>query len=350
MEYLSLFSVFIIFIVCSVAIWFAGVTLAKTTNTLDTRFKIGDVLGGMILLGIVNALPELAVIYGAAVNGHFSVITGSIIGGISIQVLLLVVFDFLVKGKKPLSYLSGSILLSLEALFAIIIALLSMAAMFVSPNFTVGNINPFSILIMLAWVIGILLINKARKIKSFNAVASDALPGRKHHERRAQINHPFYANKSNLSVIMIFIFAAIIATVGGYFLEGSGTIIANEYGVGLGIFAATALALITALPEISTGLESIFIHDNQLAISDIIGGNAFKLVAFLFADIVTGVPVLSYAHKTDIVLIVLGILMMSVYAMSFIFRPQKRYFRLGVDSIFVIILYILGIAAIANLS
>lgn len=346
---LSSFNVLLIFLASSIAIWFAGVTLAKTTNTLDTRFKIGDALGGLILLGIVNSLPELAVIYGAAVNGHYQVITGNIIGGISIQVLILVVFDFLMKGKRPLSYLAGSVLLSLETLFAVVIALLSMAAMFVPAEFAIWHINPFSFLVLFAWVFGLYLINKARKIDSFNEVAADALPGRKHHERRKEVNHHFYAKKSNLTVILIFVFAALVAAISGYFLEESGTIIASDIGIGTGMFAATVMAFVTALPELSTGLESIFIHDNQLAISDIVGGNAFKLVTFLFADLVTGVSVLSYAHHADIVFIALGILMMSVYAISYIFRPKRRYLRLGLDSILEIIIYIAGMIAILNI-
>lgn len=347
---LSSFALMLIFLISAAIIWFSGVTLAKTTNTLDTRFKIGNALGGLILLGIVNSLPELAVTYGAAVNGHYSVIVGNIIGGISIQVLVLVLFDFIIKGKRPLSYLSGSILLSLESLFAIVIAILAMVGMFIPAQYTIGSVNPFSILILIAWIFGLVLINKARNVKTFNQVAEDALPGRGHQERRSQTNHPFYANKSNLVVMSTFVFAAVAAAVSGYFLEEFGTILANEFGLGLGVFAATALAFITALPEISTGLESIFINDNQLAISDIIGSNAFKVVIFLFADIVAGVPILSYAHKSDIVLVALGVLMMSIYALSFIFRPKKRILRLGIDSIAVVILYILGIVVVTNLS
>ena len=42
--------------------WAAGIALTKTTDTLDHRFKIGDAIGGLVLLGIAGSLPEIAVV------------------------------------------------------------------------------------------------------------------------------------------------------------------------------------------------------------------------------------------------------------------------------------------------
>jgi len=132
----------------------------------------------------------------------------------------------------------------------------------------------------------------------------------------------------------------------GVVLEQSGTALAGRIGISAGLFAATAIALVTSLPEISTGLESIFIGDNHLAVSDIMGGNAFMLVVFLFADVVAGKPVLSYAQHSDMFLAFLALAMMAVYAFSFIKKPQRRYFRLGWDSILQIFIYVGGMLAL----
>jgi cation:H+ antiporter len=135
-----------------------------------------------------------------------------------------------------------------------------------------------------------------------------------------------------------------VTLVAGVILEQSGSAIADHIGMSAGLFAATAIALVTSLPEISTGLESIFIGDNHLAVSDIMGGNAFMLVVFLFADLVASKPILAYAQHADIFLVGLGIAMMAVYAFSFIKKPQRRYLRMGWDSIAQIVLYVVGIA------
>lgn len=343
MASLNLIWLIIIFIVSAAVIWIAGISLTKTTDSLDTRFKIGDALGGLILLGITGSLPEIAITVSAALAGHLPVIIGNLLGGIAIQTLIIIFFDFAVKGKRPLSYLAGTPLLFFESLMVIFIILLTLLGALVPIKAPILHLNVFSIFIVVGWLGSLFFINKARKMKRFLKTASDAQPGRLHHERRAVENHPFYAKKSNLFVIGIFALAALATLIAGVLVERSGTAIAMKFGISSGIFAATFMAIASSLPEISTGLESIFIGDNQLAISDIFGGNAFMPVLFIVADLLAQKSVLSFAGHADIVFIILGITMTLIYGLAFEFKPKKRYFRLGIDSILQIIVYALGL-------
>lgn len=349
MESMSLPLISVLFLVAAAATWAAGITLAKTTDSLDTRFKIGEAMGGLILLGITGSLPEIAVVYSAARHGHIPVIIGTLVGGIAIQTLLIALFDFAVGRRRPLSYLAGTITLSLETVFAIAITAITLLATFIPARHTIFRTNPLSGVIVIAWVVGLFMINKARQNPRFNVVAEDAVPGRKHHHRRATENYAFYKGKSTRYVLLVFSFASLVTLAAGYLLEESGTAIANRLGIGTGIFAATVIALATSLPEISTGLESIFIGDNQLAISDIIGGNAFMLVMFLLGDIAAGKPVLSYAGRPVVWLGYLGIIMMLIYAVSFVAKLRRCYFRLGLDSVAQIVLYGVGVFIVAHL-
>lgn len=336
-----------IFVASAGVTWYAGIALAKTTDTLDTRFGIGDALGGLILLGIAGSLPELAVVSAAAVQGHIPVIIGNLIGGISIQTLVLVLFDFAVGDKRPLSFLAGSVVLYIESVFAIVITALALIGIFLpASSATILHLSPASILVVVAWFVGLFLINKAREHPRLSAVASDASPGRKHKERRKVENHPLYAKKSTAYVAFIFLIAAAATLVAGVLLEETGSDAAARFGINSGIFAATVLAFVTSLPEISTGLESIFIGDNQLAISDILGGNAFMIVIFFEADLLARKPVLASAGNQDILFVLLGIGMMGIYAVAFLLRPKRCYLRLGLDSILEILLYVAGVVAL----
>jgi len=345
MENLSLFALVIIFFISAAVTWIAGISLTKTTDTLDSRFKIGEAIGGLILLGISGSLPEIAITYSAAISGHIPIISGNLLGGIAIQTLIIVIFDFSTKQKKPLSYIAGSPLLSLETIFAIFITSVALIAAFIPVKKSIFNLNPLSVILAVIWVVGLFTINRARKIPKYNEISPDGNPGRKHHERRGVQNHAFYAKKSTLYVILIFLAGCVATLIAGVILEESGSIIADKLGINSGLFAATVLAICSSLPEISTGLESIFIGDNHLAVSDIMGGNAFMLVIFLMADIIAGKPVLSYAGHADILFAFLGIVMMAVYAVSFLLKPQKTYMRIGPDSILQIVLYTLGLIA-----
>jgi len=349
MDAMSLLVLIVMFVGSGAVTWLAGVVLTKTTDTLDHRFKIGDAIGGLVLLGIAGSLPEIAVVYSAAVHDHIPVILGTLIGGLSIQTLIVVLFDAASGRERPLSYVAGSAMLSFETLFAVAVTIIALLAVLVPARLSVFHINPLSAGLLIAWVAGLFLINKARQVPRFNETAEDAAPGRKHHERRHQKPRTFFAGKSTLHVILVFLGASAITLIAGWLLEESGNAIAGKLGIGTGIFAATFIALATSIPEISTGLESIFIGDNHLAVSDIMGGNAFMLVLFLFADLVARKPVLNTAERSDIVFGVLALAMMSVYAVSFLKRPRKCYFRLGIDSILALLLYIGGAILITRI-
>ena len=115
------------------------------------------------------------------------------------------------------------------------------------------------------------------------------------------------------------------------------------------LFGSTFLAAATALPEISTGITSMRMGDYQLAVSDIFGGNAFLPVLFLMASLLSGVAVLPQAHDTDIYLTGLGTLLTAVYIYGLIFRPRRRVLRMGLDSVAVLVLYLIGLAGLVAL-
>jgi cation:H+ antiporter len=72
-------------------------------------------------------------------------------------------------------------------------------------------------------------------------------------------------------------------------------------------------------------------------------------VLFLLASLLSGKPVLPTAHNTDIYLTALGIVLTIVYMAGLIFRPRRQYLRMGIDSITVLIIYLVGIVGLATI-
>jgi len=110
------------------------------------------------------------------------------------------------------------------------------------------------------------------------------------------------------------------------------------------------LAAATSLPELSTGLASIKLGDYQLAMSDIFGGNAFLPTLFLLATLLSGEAVLPQAHRTDIYLAGLGVLLTTVYIYGLIFRPRRLLLNMGADSLIVLVLYALGVLGLFTIA
>ena len=106
----------------------------------------------------------------------------------------------------------------------------------------------------------------------------------------------------------------------------------------------------TALPEISSGIAAVRLGDIQLAVGDILGGNSFQITLFLLADLLAGTPVIVAAHRSDVWLGALGLLMTGIAATAIIVRPQRCYLWLGLDSIVLAVIYALAIGALPGIT
>src|ERR1019366_2689714 len=97
----------------------------------------------------------------------------------------------------------------------------------------------------------------------------------------------------------VFVTASVVTLVAGVVLEISGSELAGRAGIDGVVFGATVLALATALPEVSSGIEAVRLGDHQLAIGDVFGGNAFQLCLFVVADLVALKPALPTAGAAN---------------------------------------------------
>jgi cation:H+ antiporter len=337
---LSLFLLFPIFILGAAAVWFAGIQLSNTTDIISSRFGLGEALGGIIVLAVATNLPEIAIVITASMTQHLGIAIGNILGGIAIQTVVLVVLDAFGRNRQEaLTYEAASLQLVLEGVLVISVLVISIMGTQLPKSLIIARVAPGDLLIVVLWLVGLWLINKARK----------DLPWREkgHAPNISHSTHNSEQKKrekwSTTRILLVFTLAALVTLAAGVVLEESGNVIADHIGLSGVLFGSTVLAATTALPEVSTGLASVNLGDYNLAISDIFGGNAFLPVLFFFATLLSGQSVLPQAQHTDIYLASLGALLTAVYIYGLIFRPKRQFFNLGIDSIVVLALYIIGI-------
>jgi cation:H+ antiporter len=339
--------VVLIFLAGAAATWAAGILLSKTTDALDARLGLGDDIGGLIFLSIAGSLPELAITISAAASGNLGLAAGNLIGGIAIQTMVLLVCDFATGPKRPLTYLVGRLTPVLEGLLVIIlVAGVEMGSVLKTSTAIGGVVNPASIGIVVVWVVGLYVINRASKNPRWNVEMPGSRPGRRRHERRhPDAPHP-YASWATARVAGLFGVASVVTLVAGVLLEESGNELANRWNMNGVVFGATVLATASALPEISSGVAAIALGDHALAMGDIFGGNAFQVCLFLVADLVAGEPVLQSAGPQNAWLAALGIALTAVYGFGVIVRPDRCRWRLGPDSLLALGIFALGIAGL----
>jgi len=336
------------FAAAAAAVWVAGIHLSDTTDVLSSRFGLGQALGGLIILSIATNLPEIAITVSAALGHHLGIAIGNILGGIAVQTVVLVVLDqFGVRQRHPLSYMAASLLLVLEGVLVVAVLTVAVMGNQLPASLIFAHVAPGGILILALWLVGIWLLGKARTDLPWQA-KGDAPGGQESGDttKSQQQKDAAHTTKSTARELIVFLVAAGVTLVAGVVLEESGNAIAGHIGMSGVLFGATFLAASTSIPEVSTGLASVKIGDYRLAFSDIFGGNAFLPVLFLVASLISGQAVLPQAHNTDIYLAGLGILLTTVYLYGLIFRPRRQVLNMGVDSVVVLALYVLGIVGL----
>lgn len=348
---LPLWSLLVVFAGCAAVIWFAGIRLSVTTDVLDERLHLGSALGGLVVLGVATNLPELVITVTAAASGSVQIAVGNVLGGIALQTVVIAVLDLVgrrARGAPPLTYRAASLTLVVEALVVLGVLAIVLAGTQLPAGLSLLRVTPEAALIALAWVAGLLLIRRARTGLPWRTEggAPGATPRRRRAHPHARTTPASRPATSLARTVVGFALAALATLVAGFVLEQTGDALAGRLGLSGVVFGATLLALATSLPEISTGLQAIRQGDDDLAISDILGGNAFLPVLFLIAGLISGRAVLPTAGGTDIYLTALAALLTVVYALGLLFRPRRRVLGVGVDSLVVLLVYLVGVAGL----
>lgn len=330
-----------LFMMASIAIWVSGIRITKATDQLASYFKLGEAFGGMVFLAIVTNLPEIAITVVAAHNHNMDMAISNILGGIAIQTVVLVLIDIFGVGKLgPLSFKSTSLILLLEGVSLIFILTLVLMGKQFPDELMFFRTTPFEWLIVGVWLGSIYLISK-------QSANPNPHPRKKIYTHDPAIPSPKQKPLPDITVsLTVFTVCALVILVAGWSLEETGQLLADRFHIGGVLFGATFLALATALPEISTGIASARMKDYQMAVSDIFGGNAFLPVLFIVASIISGDAILPSLKTSDMYLTCIGIILTGIYMAGMIIRPRKQYLYMGIDSIIVLLVYIVSLAGL----
>ncbi len=350
---LPAFAVLLIFLASAGVIWAAGVQLSDYTDVLAERLHLGAALGGVVLLSVATNLPELAITVSASLSGHVEVAVGNLLGGIAMQTLVLVALDvFGVRGDRPLTYLAGSLTLVLEAALVVAVLAVVVAGSQLPSGLIFARLTPGPVMILVLWIVGLKLIGGPGSRLSWTDAghAPNSQQKPRGHSRAARDQKATSAGVSTRRAALVFGGAALLTLVAGVTIERSGEQFFGDIGLSGVLFGSTVLAAATSLPELSTGLTATRSGDFKLAMGDIFGGNAFLPVLFVLVTLISGKVVLPGAQASDIYLTALGALLTIVYAAGLILRPQRRRFRMGADSLAVLILYAVGVVGLFALS
>lgn len=316
-----------LFLGSAALVWVAGAPLARSSDWLSLRWGLGEALGGLLLLAVATNLPEVAIVLSAALRGDMAMAVGNILGGIAMQTAVLLVIDrWGVRDGIPLAARAATSAVRIEAVLVIAMTATVMFGAITTRGPRIGILGIGDLLLPAIWIAGVIVLSRLR-------------PSGPPVDREAR--------KADGSAGAVFVLASLATLAGGVGLEATGSALAGRMGWEGAVFGATVLAMVTALPEITTGIAAARAGEYELAASDILGGNAFLPVLLTVASLVAGVSAFASIGPDMLVLCATGAVMTAIFAAALAARPQRRLLGFGPEAGPMLAAYALGLTLLA---
>ncbi|MCP4385022.1 MAG: sodium:calcium antiporter [Hyphomicrobiales bacterium] len=330
---------FAVFAVAAASVWWAGTRLAIYADAIADMTGLGSAFIGMIMLGGITSLPEIAVSITAGYSGEAALAVNNLLGSIALQIVVIAMGDF-VLGGRALSFVIGSPRVLLQGVFgAVLLSVLIVAIAIGDVPFLGAGAWSYGLFIM---AVGLLwFVARAGGRVGWQPIGFPELGA-----TIEQSGKP----KSLRTGLLLTAMVAVIILVAGYLLARTGDAIAQQTGLGTSFIGLTLVGLATSLPEISTLIAAVRLRRYMMAFADIFGTNIINIALILLIDLAfPGGPVINEVGTFSQVAASLGILLTLLYVAGLIERRDETVGRLGLDSWAVILAYIGGLALLFTL-
>ncbi|ARP99656.1 sodium:calcium antiporter [Pseudorhodoplanes sinuspersici] len=332
----------IIFVVAAAFVWIAGAKISRYADAISVHTNFGHALLGLLLLGGVTSLPELAVSVSAAASGSAALAVNNILGGVTMQVAILAVADFAIGRRALTSVVPDPVVILQGSLNVLLLTIVPIAIL-------VGDVSVFGIgawtWLILAFAIGsIYLLSRSEGRRPWQASNIEPRTPRDGEAKKQTTHGPLY------EILTKTVIAAATILAAGYVISRTAEIIAEQTGLGQSFVGAVLVAISTSLPEVSTVLSAVRLGLYTMAISDILGTNLFDVGLLFAVDAVSsGDPVMNRVGSFSAVAALLGIAVTALFLIGLTERRDRTILRMGMDSAAVIIVYLGGLALLYSL-
>jgi len=320
------------FLCASGLIAFFGYHLVQAADQLADRTGLGEALTGAVLLGAVTSLPGLITSCLAAWENMPELAVSNAVGGIAAQTVFLAIADITYK-EANLEHAAASLSNLIQA--SLLVALLSLPIMAASgPSVDLGWFHPATILMPALYIFGLRVATRAQRRPMWFPEQT----------KNTVEDEPEKANTElSLRVILLrFIGAAMVVAFSGWLLARSGISLAREGGISESVVGGIFTAVSSSLPELVTTVLCARRGAQTMAVSNIIGGNAFDTLFICVADLFyRGGSIYHAMAAEQIYLIAFTIFLTGFLAMGLLRREERGIANIGFESFAILASYAL---------
>lgn len=322
------------FAICALVVGYFGSRLAALADQLADRTGVGEALMGGVVLGAVTSLSGSVLSVAAAFNDQPELALGNALGGMAAQMLFLVVADICYR-KANLEHAAASMENIMQgALLVCLLSLLMLATY--SPEWTIWNVHLGTPLMITVYIGGMILVNRSKRDPMWKPVRTE--------ETRTD-DEEQENTKLNLKHLLVkFSILAGLLGLTGWTMQSSASGIVEHGGLEAAVVGVLLTSVATSLPELVTSVAAVRRGALTLAVSGILGGNAYDSLFAAFADVAyrsgsiyhTITPELSFW-------VAVNLAMSGVLILGLLLREKRGVGSIGIESLSVGVLYILGV-------
>lgn len=330
----------LIFACAAASLWFTASRLTLALDRLALKTGLGHAFVGMLLLGGITSLPEVANVITASTLGNPSLAINNLLGSSAINVLLLALADACIGRRAVTSIVAQPSTMMMAVLCMIILILI--AALIVLGDIAIGPLAIGSLGIGLACLCSFWLATGHDARSPW--VVEDEAQG----EREDVEEGPVAETRTKLWALVALHGALVFAA--GYALSQTGDAIAEQAGLTSAIVGFALIGTATSLPELVSILAALKLGRPEMAFGQVLGTNFINLSLLPLSDLLyDGAPVLNTLGRFEIISALLGALLIGIFKVGLLEHRDRTILRMGWDSAAVILLFGLGASALARL-
>ena len=266
-----------IFLGAAAAIGFAGTRLAHVADALADRTGMGEIIAGAVFVGASTSLPGIITSVTTAWQAHPQLAIGNALGGLTAQTAFLVIADLAYR-RANLEHAAASVTgLAQATLLVTMLAVPMMAAS--APQVTVFHVHPASVVLFAIYGVGIRLLVEVKDVPMWQPVETPATVDEAE-QAAAMPPDP----RSDRALWLAFCGYAGITAGAGYAIGESSIGLVRATGISETAFGTLFTAVANSLPELVTAVAAVRIGAVNLAVGDVVGGNAFEVLFLAAAD------------------------------------------------------------------
>ncbi len=323
----------LLFLVAAVLVWRAGARLTHAIDGIAAHTGLGEAFAGMLLLGCITSLPEVANAITASAIGNPALAINNVLGSAAINLVLIALADAFTGRGAVTSVVATPSTLMMATLC--IMVLIAVPIAIITGDVLVFGVGLWTIAICAMSIGGFWLSSGYERRapwvvrNGYDDVASaeEDIP-----------ETPLRLLVKRVATTGLLIFAA------GYALSQTGDALAEQTGIGTGMVGFALIGVATSMPELSTIATALRIRRYEMAFGQVLGTNFVNLTLILLADAVfVGGPVIGELGGFEMVSALLGAFLTGIFLVGLLERRDPTAMHMGYDSLAVIIVFAAGL-------